>query len=271
LIIRHGTDREKVLRDLGFTDNAVDFIKNHKEIRDSGQPIFPAGWWGRYTAPDAAAHEDGPPVPVEFIPPALMTHATTFVSTLGSILGFLIDKKSKDHASERKFRVALHRLVRFDGREVFQQITPYAGRVRNKSGIGRFFPVEAGIVGLACRTGSLVVARRTDSEKFNKIWELTDLGQSGAKDIKPYVDSLFACPFFAPEHDNGLSHVSLSLVLFADSQEPDIFDHDVLGTISAACHGFVDLLESLKTSGALKPVPTFYSGFEIQLNSDCNR
>jgi hypothetical protein len=57
-----------------------------------------------------------------------MTHATTFVSTLGNILEFLIDKKATDGTGNGQFRVALHRLVRFDGDEVFQQITPYVGR-----------------------------------------------------------------------------------------------------------------------------------------------
>src|SRR6266446_537947 len=124
--------------------------------------------------------------------------------------------------------------------------------VENKSGFGRFFSVQCGIVGLACRTGSLVVARKTDSEQFDKIWDLTNLVQSGAKPVKRYVDSIFACPFFAPESESGLQHVSL--VLFVDSAEANFFDNEVLGTIYAACRGFVELLETLHTSGALKPV-----------------
>jgi hypothetical protein len=263
LIVRHGTDRERALRDVGC-EAAIDFMKKQKNIRDSGQAIFPAGWWGRYTAPADAANDDRPPVPVEFVPPALMTHATTFVSTLGSILQFLIDSKSTDGTGDRQFRVTLHRLVRFDGREVFQQITPYAGRVATKAGFGRFFPVEGGIVGLACRTGSLVVARKTDAETFDKIWQLTNLVKSGAKPVKPYVDSIFACPFFAPETEGEPHHVSL--VLFVDSAEASFFDSQVLGTISAACRGFVQLLENLHKSGALKPVPTFYPGYRVQPN-----
>jgi hypothetical protein len=126
------------------------------------------------------------------------------------------------------------------------------------------FEVEGGIVGLACRTGSLVVARKTDAVTFDKIWQLTNLVKSGAKPVKPYVDSIFACPFFAPETDGEPHHVSL--VLFVDSAETSFFDSDVLGTISAACRGFVQLLENLHKSGALKPVPTFYPGFRVQPN-----
>lgn len=253
------------LRDADCGD-AIEFMKRQRDIRDSGQQIFPAGWWGRYTAPADAANDDRPPVPVEFVPPALMTYGTTFVSTLGNILEFLIDKKSPNGTDKREFRVTLHRLTRFDGREVFQQITPYVGRVESKAGFGRFFPVEGGIVGLACRTGSLVVARKTNAETFDKIWDLTKLVRSGAKPVKRYVDSIFACPFFAPEEDGEPDHVSL--VLFVDSAEADFFDGEVMGTIHAACRGFVQLLETLHVSGALKPVPTFYPGFQVQPNAD---
>jgi hypothetical protein len=54
-------------------------------------------------------------------------------------------------------------------------------------------------VGLACRTGSLVVARKTDAETFDKIWQLTNLVKSGAKPVKPYVDVDFRMlPTFYP-------------------------------------------------------------------------
>jgi hypothetical protein len=132
-----------------------------------------------------------------------MSHATTFVCTLGNVLGVLIDKRKSNPRGRKTFRVALHRLTRFDGNEVYQQITPYAGRVESTAGLGRFFLVESGIVGLACKTGSLVVVEKKNEKKFTRIWELTALRKSGAKEIKPYVDSLLACPFFAPQEANG--------------------------------------------------------------------
>jgi hypothetical protein len=189
-----------------------------------------------------------------------MTHATTFVSTLGRILEYIIDKSSKGQG-ERKFRVTLHRLARFDGLDVFQQITPYVGRVDSSAGFGRFFRVESGIVGLAARTGSLVVARKTNGQKFQRVWQLTQLKRSRAKSIKPYVDSLFACPFFAPDESNGDLHTLL--VLFVDSADADFFTEEVLGTISAACGGFVLLLENLYRSGALRLVPSSHHGFRV--------
>jgi len=127
-------------------------------------------------------------------------------------------------------------------------------------GVGRFFPVQGGIVGLACRTGSLVVAKKTDAAEFHKIWQLTDLNVSGAKNIKPYVYSLLCCPFFAPESSNS-EHVILAL--FVDSADPGFFDEEALQTISHACRGFVDLLESLHHEGMFRALPAAELGYKV--------
>jgi len=198
-----------------------------------------------------------------------MSHATTFVSTLANVLQVMVDKRARNPKIRKQFRVALHRLTRFDGQEVFQQITPYAGRVTKKSGLGRYFSVQTGIVGLACKTGSLVVATRKTKKKFDRIWELTTLKQGGAKQIRPYVNSLLACPFFAPERSSHDHYVSL--VLFADSADAKLFDQQVRDTIAAACTGFVNILEQLQHTGALRPIINFYPGFKVKRGSKNSR
>jgi hypothetical protein len=216
-IVRHGTDREAPLKEIGCSRKQIQKIRSQS---NTGNPIFQAGWWGRYTHPDDAENDQGDPTPVEFVPPALMSHATTFVTTL------------------------------------------YAGRVKKKSGLGRYFSVETGIVGLACKTGSLVVAKRQTREKFDRIWELTNLQGGGAKRVRSYVNSLFACPFFASGSRD--SHERVTLVLFADSADAKLFDKEVRDIIAAACCGFVDLLEDLQASGALRPAVSFYTGFRVE-------
>lgn len=258
MIFRHGTDRIKALKDVGCNDAVIAFMKRQSEIRDSGQPIYPAGWWGRYTAPADAANPGRAPAPVEFVPPALMTHATTFVATLANALSNRIPNKN--------FRMALHRFVMFDGREVYQQVTPYGGMVEDKTGVGRYFRATSGIVGLAALSGSLVIARKTSDKNFHEIWEVTPLDRAGAKEIKPYVGSLFACPLFGPIGDNDNRYVQL--VLFADSAELDFFNDEVIAIISNACRGFVDVLEDLHTRRALRPVPSYYTGLKVEINPE---
>lgn len=259
-IFRHGTNRESALKGVDC-GRALRFLKGRSNF-DSGRQIYPFGWWGRYIDPGATSSSRPDPAPIEYVPPLLRTHATTFVSTLASILRGLIDRRQKPKRgpNKPKFRVTLHRLVQFGGEDVFQQVTPYKGRIDSHGGVGRFFPVKGGIVGLACRTGSLVVVKKEDPSKFNKIWELTDLNQSGAKQIKPYVDSLLCCPFFAP---NSGAVQRVMLALFVDSADPKFFDEETLGTISFACRGFVDLLESLHQEKMLQALPTPHSGFAV--------
>jgi hypothetical protein len=262
-IIRHGTDRHSALKavDCG---KAISFLISRSKF-DTGVQIFPPGWWGQYTDPLIAAPKGQRKwTGIEYVPPLLMTHATTFVSTLASILGGLIDSRQARKRRPRKpnFRVTLHRITHFDGNDVFQQVTPYRGRVNLTGGVGRFFSVEGGIVGLACRTGSLVVAQKKSSAKFRKIWQLTELDKSGAKDIKPYVDSLLCCPFFAPEPERGSQRVILAL--FVDSGDPEFFDEATRDTISFACGGFVDLLESLHSDRMLRTVPGGPLGHAVQ-------
>lgn len=258
LIVRHGTDRRRALRDAGCSEEVITFVERQKDLRDSGKAIYPAGWWGRYTAPSDAVNPGRPPAPVEFVPPALMTHSTTFVATLGNILA--------SRLPERRFRVTLHRLVRFDGQEFYQQITPYGGNVESKVGLGRCFRAEAGLCGLAARSGSLVIARKTNDADFGKIWELVPLDRGGAKQIQPYVQSLVACPFFAPKIGSADDHVSL--ILFADSAEATFFSEEVLSAISAACRGFVNLLEDLNSRRAIRSIPTYYPGIKVDLTAE---
>jgi hypothetical protein len=259
-IIRHGTDREKALRDVGFhEEKAIEFMRKQGDELDTGQQIFPPGWWGRFTSPDSKSD-----TLIEFVPPQLITYATTFVCTLASALKALIDKKS---AEQKRFRATFHRLVRFEDVEGFQQVTEYFGRVEDTTGIRRFFPVTGGIVGLACRTGHFVVVRKTDEANFERIWELTEFKNTGAKAIKPYVDSLLACPFFAAHSADGDRYVLG--VLFVDSAEADFFDDElVLDAIAASCRGFVELLEKLTQSRALRPLVDIYLGFKVQKDDE---
>lgn len=262
IILRHGTNRKKALQDVRC-QGALSFLKSRRSV-DTGTQIYPAGWWAQHVTQDPRAFTGNPKkFVVEYVPPVLRTHATTFVSTLASSLEALIDRRQKSrHSSEAlNFRVTLHRLADFDRKKVFQQITPYKGRIESDFGVGRFFPVKGGIVGLACRTGCMVVAEKTDPAKFRKIWELTNLQLSGAKEIKPYVDSLLCCPFFAPE--SGKSRQRVILALFVDSADPKFFDQEALQTISSACRGFVDLLESLHDERMLHALPSSDTGYLV--------
>jgi hypothetical protein len=253
IVVRHGSNREDALKAAGLVKAEIKHLEDHG-VQDTGQAIYPTGWWGKYTLTGISGTTR-----VEFVPPALMMQATTFVSSVADFLEYLLDKRSSDKA--QNFRVALHRLVRLDGEEVFQQITPYFGRIDKKEGTGRIFPVLGGIVGLACHTGSLVVVRRESNAQFAKVWDAAKFDRVGARAIEPYVDSLMACPFFAP---TGGAAERVCMVLFIDSADPNFFDAETKTALAVACKGFVELLERLVESGAIRALPTYYAGYEVK-------
>ena len=263
-IVRHGTQREQPLKAFGFEDVIPELKKLGDDGVDTGLPIYPDGWWSQFTQPDLDPKIDGVHLqaPVEFVPPAIVVQATTFVSTLADVLADISDRRASQGRSEAQFRITLHRIAQFSGQHYFQQVTPYAGHIDKTGGSGRIFPVAGGIVGLVCRTGSLVVTRKNNEEQFRKVWRLAHLEDVHARAIEPYVDAIFACPFFAPIlRDRVEEHVAL--VLFADSAQADFFNDAVLQIISAACRGFVKNLDHLCAIRALIPIRSGYRGYPV--------
>ncbi|MEZ5996076.1 MAG: FAD-dependent oxidoreductase [Hyphomonadaceae bacterium] len=249
-LIRRGPKRREAVLGANLTPDEVTHLESQKD-QDTGQPIYPTGWWGKYThAPDSGTTR------VEFVPPALMMQATTFAATVAE---FLRSRLSVGASSDR-FRVALHRLVRLDDQEWFQQITPYFGNVDKKGGDGRIFPVLGGIVGLACHTGSQVIVSKRSQKNFDEVWELAKFDKLDARPIEKHVGALMACPFFAP---NGDGQERVCMVLFVDAGDPDFFAPDTRKDISMACSSFVQTLEQLISLGAIRALPSYYSGYEV--------
>jgi hypothetical protein len=84
LILRHGTDRRQAMRLVGLDDtvlNVIDTDQKAEQDVDSTAPLWRAGWWREKQVVPYQRQE-----PVEFVPPATLAIATTFVSTLSDIL-----------------------------------------------------------------------------------------------------------------------------------------------------------------------------------------
>jgi hypothetical protein len=163
--------------------------------------------------------------------------------------------------SEPQFRVTLHRVARFGEREVFHQIAPYAGRLREQQtdGFGRIFTVQGGLVGLAIRTGRPVIFRR-DQSKFEEMKTRTHFEKLLAHPIQNHVHSMIATPFSVAAKE---AKTRIGFVMFADSSKKEFFDKETLGTIYAACTGFVRNVENMLESGRLREVSSDYPGYEV--------
>ena len=266
LILRHGTDRRQAMRLLGLSDTELDAIDTEQQSEqdvDSTAPLWRAGWWRQKQVMPEQRQE-----PVEFVPPATLAIATTFVSTLSDILMMKQQgrrRKVRPTKQEQlEFRITLHRLLEIRGVRFIQQIAQYAG-TRRTGPPGRVIEVHAGIVGLACRTGLPIVIRY--GPKWNDLWQrLNATPEHGISTIADRVHSMFTCPFFAPgkNQDDPEAPKLVSLVLFMDSELEDFFSEDVLRIVFSASAGFVKNLDMLVENRTVFVASRSFIGYPVE-------
>jgi hypothetical protein len=254
IFLRHGTDKDAVFKKIQCED---DIARLKARVDEPGrintaEPIWPAGWWTRQKPLGGERRE--------FVPPATLAIATTFVSTLSDIIKLL---HTDEQERELQFRVTLHRLIKVQDEEFFQQISRYAG-TRLEGAPGRVFELHSGLGGLACRLGRPVIVRRNGD--FGDIWSDLEFNKLEARPINPSVQALLACPFFAPILD-GTKPTHVSLMLFMDSGQSDFFHHHdklVLQNVYAACKGFVDNIERMRENRDVNFSSSEYLGHEYR-------
>lgn len=248
-IVRHGPDTLSVCKIAKFNEGIKLFRDPESEKTfDTSLRLWPAGWWGERTQIYLGKQR------LEFVHPTTTTIANTFVSTLSDII------KLKHKKRNPNFRMTLHRIVRVNEQEYYQQISRYAG-TRSGGGVGRVFDVKTGMVGLSCRIGKPITVVR--DKYFKKIWKLLRLYDFDAHEINRAVRSLLACPFFAPREPGQRTRYT-SLVLFMDSAEPDFFTDDVLELVYGACKGFVENVEEMGRTNEVHFVASDFPGYRVR-------
>lgn len=234
-IIRHGPDTSAACDAAKFSEASHVLGRKTPVELDTSARLWPAGWWGE------RAHIYLGKSPIEFVNPATLAIANTFVATLSDVVKLRHTRKNP------QFRIALHRVIRVNEGIYFQQISRYAG-TRSAGPVGRVFNISAGLVGLSCRLGTPVTVKR--DRNFRKIWDRLELQSSKARPVDGNVKSLLACPFFAPVKAGDTAR-HISLILFMDSAEDELFNPEVLELIYGACKGFVENVEEMGRSNEI--------------------
>lgn len=237
IVFRHGPDTAPFFSDAKLDDwnELQKRVSTTKSLIDTADRLWPAGWWGG-EAKFLLRKENR----VEFVAPATLTLANTFVGTLSDII-------SNGANSVPKFRIALHRVIKVNEEEVYQQTSRYAG-TRTGGDVGRVFNIRGGIVGLAIRLGRPIII--TKNNDFDRIWEKLHLEEVKARKIDPEVQSILAWPLFVPNRRQRL----VSLVLFMDSSVKEFFSRERLEVVYNGCKGFIENVEKMKASQEV----TFY-------------
>lgn len=261
LTIRHGVNSRQTLLSVGLSETQIVGLKEQQEQEaefDTIESLWPAGWWSKHiNLPGWLPQE-----PIEFVPPATLTMASTFVSTLSDILIQLYKERAPE---EREFRITLHRILEIQGKKFFQQVAYYAGNAgpRLTGSPGRVFPLETGLVGLVCRQGAPIRATKKTEADWQRLWSALMLTEHDAKPVDPKVSAIMGCPFFIPS-DNP-ENPNVCLVLFIDSEQPDFFTQSILDTIFAASAGFVSNLDERVRCGDVRFATRSFRGFEPKL------
>lgn len=194
-------------------------------------------------------------VQCEPVPAASQLAVVPFLSAL---LGFLQNAKK-----DLSLRLTLHRVLVRQNEEYLQQVCDYLGP-KERSGVGRVFPVDTGIMGAAYQTQQ-IWRTRPYSRKTQLYKDLIeDLRQTGdSRKVQDLPLSFLAIPFLGPKVKEKRSVV---MILFGDCYGLNFFADDLrISKIVDMCSGFCSLFDSLEGRAfsnirnfplvSLRPVP----------------
>jgi hypothetical protein len=265
IIVRHGTERDKCLRTLGVL-SSQDEVKAFSYRQGSqssltSKPTWSPGYWSRSTKDVLEGRGEGPK---EFLPSPSQALASTFASTLSSIL-----MNELGDSGFQEFRLTVHRLIQLRGENYYQQMSPYWGS-RRAGEPSRIFNVDVGLVGLACRTGIPIVLKRGDNQTWKELWEILRAGHgTSIRTPRDSISSILAFPVFVQGPNNRF----VSLVIYADSERPDIFvrgddSSPILTRLFHAASGFVESCDHLQSKRVLRFARSTFWGIIPDPNRD---
>jgi Pyruvate/2-oxoglutarate dehydrogenase complex, dihydrolipoamide dehydrogenase (E3) component, and related enzymes len=268
-IVRHGTEKDKCLRMLGVLKkkDTIDAIFSRQTANSSltSEPQWRPGYWSRSTKKVLEERGEGPK---EFLPPPSQALASTFASMLSKTL---MHDASAEGGGE--FRLTVHRLIQLRDKDYFQQVSPYWG-TRRDGEPARIIESDVGLVGLVCRTGKPIVLRRNneDQQTWQELWEELRAGPSThVRTPRENIYSMLAFPLFAKRGKDSF----VSLVIFADSERPDMFVNpesdktsSLLTSLFHAAVGFVDSCNLLQQKKVLRFATSSYWGIQPEPSKD---
>ncbi len=259
VVVRHGTQRAKWLCEAGF-ENAEDLRQHVGKLNATSVPTWEPGWWSSKVDKSLADALDGNSIGYEatawreFVTPITKAIASTFVQTLASFVEVSVADKSP-------FRIALHRVVTFNGQGALQQISRYSGNRPDDSLLpkteladvasmivgttGRVFSINHLTIGLCARTATpvLFAAKEPSGKDLREDMQKLHLDDGKARQMDSKVRAVFCVPFLAASKVD--SDRSANLVLYLDSDNPVFFSHDVLKWLHAACKDFREHLDMI--------------------------
>lgn len=238
VLIRHGTDRHALLRDLGMDDKKIKELQTLQEknnLWDKNRPLW------SFTQLKSLFDEEVSNI--SFFTSETVSILSNFVSVISKLLTNFFE-------IPRKFRVTLYRIIAegktTSGNEShlsFQQITKYFGfgdYDGKQNEIGRSFIIDANsLVGLSILTGNAFLFKNLRQRDCTRLLKIVKIGDN---DTHSSPGSALTIPLLGT-FDGRLA---TNLVLYAESIDKKFFDDcEVLDIIIDCLGGFIDSINNL--------------------------
>jgi hypothetical protein len=246
IIVRHGVDQERQREMTGvLPPELVAQLEPERHATLSEAAEWPGGYFG-FKGPEARPDSEDDIKRTwrkEHLPDATELVASSFCSAVAGRLGDVC-------VPGERLRVTLHRVLYLERERLLQQCCDYLGLEDGKPLVGasgdtagRTFTADAGTIGLACKTASVVQTRPGSSHaELEADMQRLHLN-SISRTMSSAVRSLAAVPLMS-RFGSGAQPVA---VLYIDSTREDALGGDALAEIVAMCQGF---LVELKRLGA---------------------
>jgi hypothetical protein len=253
VIIRHGPSTQGHVKRVFSGDISDLLVDLENRRRQNSLASEPAGLWDTGWPFDHKAGSGPGSSKRDYVPEATVAVSSAFVSALAPVFS----------ARGSDYRATLHRVITMQAvteEEHLQQIAHYHGpRAKPESAVkvvGRLFKIKYAVIGLAARTGQVLMTRplgRSDDECRTLLraemkllgGESWDPGKMGDE-----VASVFACPLIYKSEESGDADKAgkVVAVLFADSTNAAAFDDGTVTQIVAACEEFGRYLQLIAQS-----------------------
>ncbi|MEO7214699.1 FAD-binding protein [Mucilaginibacter sp.] len=245
MIIRVGTDKDKVIAHANFSGEEAKHIKELAELQtvSAAHGIVEPHWekfdFNSYFDETGRLHH---------LSKKTKSLCSVFVDILGSSLA--------DHYDEKKdLRVTVHRVLSIDGDLYYQRLTPYApllpGHKKKDHKVGTIYEIDRGNVGYTITTGKPLLVKNIDQEEFDSL--MSQFNVDRRYDTKYSPKTILTIPIMA-KYEGAKSgfirpYNSTNAVIYMDSSDLNFFDGSVVqNMIMRLCDTFVNTLNvSLKS------------------------
>lgn len=243
IIVRHGTDKHRsdLNKILDNLQNKIKDIKTAQANRPLNLLSIKPTWELQSWFP-----EQNQAIKKFKVEDKLIKNSSLFLNSVEAVIDQFINEQKIDNPD---YRITLHRLVSYNDEYLFQQISPYHGKVNESEKTNEYaeraFPITEGVVGLAMRTNTAFSLFISDKTKASELFTFKKIF---ARELRPNTDHFLVIPILSPAESIA------PLCFYLDSRNKEIAKNDSLKkSIYWLLRNFASYIGSINVNEAQVP------------------